>query len=154
MPLVTRTFTSHSRLSTKGDANLYIPFPPLSPPFAIPPASPVAEASAPALSPAPSARAGWASPLSPSPSPTHISRVGLSLLSNLDLLELVAATPAEYFHIAQSLAADLPRLRHLRQTLYQRMTNSPLTQAKPFTRRLEEAFRTLPPSPPLPLTLP
>ena len=44
---------------------------------------------------------------------THASRVGLSLLTNLGLQELVAGTFEEYISIAAGLAGGLERLREL-----------------------------------------
>ncbi|MEW6054477.1 MAG: hypothetical protein AB1552_11935, partial [Nitrospirota bacterium] len=74
---------------------------------------------------------------------THVSRVGVSLLSNAGLPELIAKTPEEYVAIATELAHDLERLRVLRRNLRTMMSNSPLTDAKRFTAHLENCYRTM-----------
>ncbi len=74
---------------------------------------------------------------------THVSRVGVSLLSNVALPELVATSHEQYIEIATSLAQDLPRLARLRATLRQRMAASPLTDAPRFARDVEAAFRQM-----------
>ena len=72
---------------------------------------------------------------------THASRVGLSLLTNLGLQELVAGTFEEYMSIAAGLAGDLARLQELRKSLRERMAHSPLTDAQRFTADLESCYR-------------
>ncbi len=71
----------------------------------------------------------------------HVSRVGVSLLANAGLPELIAKTPEEYVAIAVSLAADRERLANLRQGMRERLWKSPLLDMKSFTRRLEDAYR-------------
>ncbi len=70
----------------------------------------------------------------------HASRVGLSILACLELTELIAYSPEDYVATALRLAADTPRLEQLRKTLRTRLAESPLTDAKGFTARLEEAY--------------
>src|SRR5439155_8139936 len=53
---------------------------------------------------------------------TYVSRQGGSLLTNVGLPELVAATTDDYVRIAASLAADRARLAHLREHLRGMMT--------------------------------
>ncbi len=72
---------------------------------------------------------------------THMSRVGVSLLTRVGLPELIAGTPAEYVAIAARLAADRERLRTLRRGLRARMAGSSLCDAKLVTRELEAALR-------------
>jgi len=72
---------------------------------------------------------------------THVSRVGVSLLNNVGLPELVAGTPQEYVRLAANLANDLPRLRQLHSTLRGRMEQSPLMNAKRLVRSIEDAYR-------------
>ena len=71
---------------------------------------------------------------------THVSRVGVSQLTNIGLPELIAADKDEYVEVAVALASDLPRLAQLRSELRQRMHISPLMDAPRFTRNLEAAF--------------
>jgi predicted O-linked N-acetylglucosamine transferase (SPINDLY family) len=74
---------------------------------------------------------------------THAGRVGVSLLSNLKLTELIAPDREAYVQIAVELARDRKRLASLRQGLRQRMLASPLMNGFDFTRRLEAAYRTM-----------
>jgi predicted O-linked N-acetylglucosamine transferase (SPINDLY family) len=74
---------------------------------------------------------------------THVSRVGVSLLSNMRLKELVANTHEEYVGIAVNLAKAPERLKSLRQGLRNTMAKSPLTDAKRFTREIENCYRSV-----------
>src|SRR5437667_10151971 len=71
---------------------------------------------------------------------THVSRAGVSVLSNVGLSELVAESPEQYVAIAASLAGDFSRLELFRKELRHRMLRSPLLDAKGFTARLENSF--------------
>jgi protein O-GlcNAc transferase len=73
----------------------------------------------------------------------HASRVGTSLLTNIGLPELVAQTEDEYRKIAVQLAADLGKLRFLREHLRDMMRHSPLTNAERFTANLENCYRKM-----------
>ena len=72
---------------------------------------------------------------------THASRVGMSLLSNIGLPELVAATSEEYRALSVNLANDPDRLRSLRKGLRERMNTSALTDPKKFIAGLEALYR-------------
>jgi protein O-GlcNAc transferase len=74
---------------------------------------------------------------------THVSRVGVSQMSNLNLQEMIAQNTDEYVDIATALANDLPRLAALRDGLRQRMATSPLTNVPRFTRFLETAYQDM-----------
>lgn len=71
----------------------------------------------------------------------HAGRMGVSLLSNVGLQELVAHSHEDYIRIAVELAGDLPRLREIRRTLRDRMESSALRDEAGYTRRLESAYR-------------
>lgn len=71
----------------------------------------------------------------------HVARVGVSLLSNVGLPELIASSPDDYVEIAATFARDRDRLVHLRQTLRERMRQSPLMDARGLARDLETAYR-------------
>jgi protein O-GlcNAc transferase len=71
----------------------------------------------------------------------HVSRVGVSLLSNLGLLDLIATTPEQYVEIAVRYAQDLQKLKQLRSTLRERMKQSPLANATRLTQDIEKAYR-------------
>ncbi|MEZ5583809.1 MAG: hypothetical protein R3F37_14620 [Candidatus Competibacteraceae bacterium] len=72
-----------------------------------------------------------------------IARGGVSLLSNLGLTELIAATPQEYIAIVQQLAGDPNRLAMLRADLRERVQTSPLMDGVRFTRNLEALYRQM-----------
>lgn len=73
----------------------------------------------------------------------HAARVGVSLLTQVGLTELIAKTPEDYVHMAVELAKDLDRLAALRAGLRERMRSSPLCNARTFTRNLENAYREM-----------
>ena len=70
-----------------------------------------------------------------------LGRASYSLLANLGLPELAAASEEAYLHLATALAADWTRLTTLRATLRDRMQQSPLVDAPRFARALESAYR-------------
>jgi protein O-GlcNAc transferase len=72
---------------------------------------------------------------------TAVGRGGVSILTHLNLPELIADTREQYVQIATQLANDLPRLSDLRATLRQRMEKSVLMDATRFTRNMEAAYR-------------
>jgi len=55
---------------------------------------------------------------------SHVSRVGVSLLTSVGYPELIAQTPDQYVEIAAQLAGDLPKLSEIRAGLRQRMSAS------------------------------
>ncbi len=71
----------------------------------------------------------------------HVSRVGVSLLSNVGLPELIARNEDEYVSIAAELAGNLATLAGLRATLREQMKDSPLMDAPRFARNVESAYR-------------
>jgi predicted O-linked N-acetylglucosamine transferase (SPINDLY family) len=73
----------------------------------------------------------------------HAARVGVSILSQAGLPELVARTGEDYVRIAAELACDTARLEQLRRTLRARVAASPLGDAKTFTRNLEAVYRDM-----------
>jgi protein O-GlcNAc transferase len=74
---------------------------------------------------------------------SHVSRVGVSMLSNLGLARLIAQSDDEYVEIARSLAADLPGLNSLRRSLRNRLLGAPNTDGLRLTRHLECAYRDM-----------
>lgn len=74
---------------------------------------------------------------------THVSRVGVSLLTNVGLPELVAASEDEYVRIAVELAANTERLSGYRANLRDQMRESRLLDAPSFAREMEVAFRQM-----------
>jgi len=74
---------------------------------------------------------------------SHVSRVGVSLLSTVGLSELVSESSGDYIQKAVRLANDVDRLQDLRAHLRPAMIRSPLTDATGFTRSLEGAYRQM-----------
>ncbi len=73
---------------------------------------------------------------------TPVGRAGLSIATNLGLLELVTTSEDDYVKAAVNLARDLGHLSELRAGLRERMQRSPLMDAPRFARNLETAYRT------------
>ena len=73
----------------------------------------------------------------------HSARVSQSILTRLDLGELIAHSPEEFVSIVSKLAGDRERLAHLRSTLRMRMSQSRLMDSKAHTKAIENAFRKI-----------
>jgi predicted O-linked N-acetylglucosamine transferase (SPINDLY family) len=71
----------------------------------------------------------------------HAGRVGTSLLSQIELRELIAKDPEEYISIAIALGQDPARCSSLRASLRDRLNRSKLCDATGFARRMETAYR-------------
>ncbi|WP_158590406.1 tetratricopeptide repeat protein [Noviherbaspirillum cavernae] len=69
------------------------------------------------------------------------ARMGVTILTNAGLPELVAHSEDAYLDIAAALALDPARLARTRTGLRQRVQASPLMDAPRFTRHLEQAYR-------------
>ena len=74
---------------------------------------------------------------------THVSRVGVSLLTNVGLSELVAESEDEYVRIAVELAGNAERLSSYRANLRDQMRESRLLDGPSFARQIEAAFREM-----------
>jgi predicted O-linked N-acetylglucosamine transferase (SPINDLY family) len=74
---------------------------------------------------------------------THASRVGLSILENSGLHELIAQDSDQYVEIAAALAYAPERLLKYRLTLREQLSCSPLTDAVRFTADLEKVYSEL-----------
>lgn len=73
----------------------------------------------------------------------HVSRVGVSLLSNLGTPQWIAHSRDEYVTIAKELASDVPALAATRSGLRQKMLHSRVTDGVRGARELEGAFRKM-----------
>lgn len=71
------------------------------------------------------------------------SRMGVSILSNAGLPELIAQNADEYVKIAVDLAQDKERLRNIRHHLRARVAASPLMDQEKFARNFENALREM-----------
>jgi predicted O-linked N-acetylglucosamine transferase (SPINDLY family) len=74
---------------------------------------------------------------------SHVSRVGVSLLSTLQLEELIAHSEQEYLEIAVQLAQDHERLTLFRETIRPWMSVSPLCDSEAFAHKVEAAYRQM-----------
>jgi predicted O-linked N-acetylglucosamine transferase (SPINDLY family) len=74
---------------------------------------------------------------------TYCERLGTSVLSNLQLNELIARTPEQYVRIAVDLAKDFGRLAELRAGMRKRMARSPIMDHAGFARDVESLYREL-----------
>ena len=71
---------------------------------------------------------------------TYISRVGVSLLSNLGLEKYIAHSIEEYIQKVIDLAHNEKELKILHQTLRFKMLNSDLANSVNFTKNIESAY--------------
>ena len=74
---------------------------------------------------------------------TADGRAGMSQLFNLGLNELAAHSDDAFVRLAVELAANLPRLAGLRQTLRPRMARSPLMDGARFAGHVETVYRQI-----------
>ena len=73
----------------------------------------------------------------------HAGRVGVSLLNNVGLPELIAKTKDDYVRICCELGVNADRLTELRMGMRTRLQNSPLLDAKKFAENIETAYRNM-----------
>jgi protein O-GlcNAc transferase len=74
---------------------------------------------------------------------TFASRVAASLLTAVDIPELIVESAEAYRSTALALAADPQRLRSVRQRVAQARTGSPLFDTPAYVRRIEELYRRM-----------
>ena len=72
---------------------------------------------------------------------SHVSRVGVSLLSSIGIPDLIASSFDEYVEKAKQLAEDHGRLQTLRQMLRKKMTASALTDGRTMAASIEAIYR-------------
>ena len=70
----------------------------------------------------------------------HAGRVGHSILSGIGLDELSCPDVTRYAEAAVALARDVPRIGAYRSTLRDRLSRSPLMDAKSFAQSVESAY--------------
>jgi len=73
----------------------------------------------------------------------HVERVGLSMLNNVGLGDLAAATAEEFIETAAALAQNPERLIDLRQNLREMFRKSPLADTASFKIEFENLMRKL-----------
>jgi predicted O-linked N-acetylglucosamine transferase (SPINDLY family) len=74
---------------------------------------------------------------------SYVSRVGVNILSQVGLGDLIADTPQDYVRIALDLAENIPRLTKLHETLRNLLERSPLMDEKGYTHHVEAAMRQM-----------
>ena len=72
-----------------------------------------------------------------------VSRIGESLLQNMDLEAWIADTPEDYVKKTRRFATDAEALSLLRRSLRDRLLQSTICDAKRFTRNLETSFQEM-----------
>jgi predicted O-linked N-acetylglucosamine transferase (SPINDLY family) len=75
--------------------------------------------------------------------PAWVSRLGLSLLSNLDFGKFVASTDEQFIAKAMALAANPDLLVPMRAALRSRLQASPVCNAKRLAGDLDVAYRRM-----------
>ncbi|WML35496.1 hypothetical protein [Clostridium sp. OS1-26] len=73
----------------------------------------------------------------------HASRVGVSLLTNVGLDELIAYSEEEYIQKAVDLAGNIEKLKKIKLNLRTNMKSSPLMEGDKFTKELEKVYKNL-----------
>ncbi|OJT95528.1 MAG: hypothetical protein BGN82_10560 [Alphaproteobacteria bacterium 65-7] len=73
----------------------------------------------------------------------YAARVATSLLTALEMDELVTHTPKEYETLALALARDPARLKTLRDRLADKRRTAPLFDTPRFARDLEAAYAAM-----------
>ena len=72
-----------------------------------------------------------------------VSRMGVTILTNAGLSELIAKNTGEYVKIAADLANDRDRLKNLRHGLREKAAASPLMDQQRFVGNMESAYRDM-----------
>ena len=73
----------------------------------------------------------------------HAGRVGASVLSAAGLSDWLADAPESFVALADYMAADVPRLARLRESLRRQLAKSSLCDATDFVHRLEAAIQQI-----------
>jgi predicted O-linked N-acetylglucosamine transferase (SPINDLY family) len=73
----------------------------------------------------------------------YIERQGASILNAINLDELITSTPEEYIIRAATLAKDYKRHVELKESLRERMTQSPLCNGRDMAEALEITYRKM-----------
>ena len=73
----------------------------------------------------------------------HASRVGVSILNSIGLIDFIADNEDDYINKAIYLANDIELLSNIRKNLRKLMKKSPLTDGIVFTKKLESLYRNL-----------
>lgn len=74
---------------------------------------------------------------------SHASRVGASILNNLELSDLIAYSTEEYIQIAKKIAGNIDEISEYKNTLREKLQSSPLMDAISLTRNLENEYKRI-----------
>jgi predicted O-linked N-acetylglucosamine transferase (SPINDLY family) len=74
---------------------------------------------------------------------SHRHRLVATVLTHAGYPQFIAETPEQYVRLAQSLAADIPTLANLRQSLRSQLLASRLCDGERFTREFESTLSSL-----------
>jgi predicted O-linked N-acetylglucosamine transferase (SPINDLY family) len=72
-----------------------------------------------------------------------LGRIGSSLMTNLGMNEWIAETEEDYVHKAINFASDFDSLALIRESLRERMINSPLMDEVSFAGDVEAAYQKM-----------
>ena len=86
---------------------------------------------------------GWGVPVITLQGNRHVGRVGASILTQLDLTDLITETEEEYISRGIQLSSNIAQLTGLRSSMRQFMQNSPICDAASFARDVETAYRKM-----------
>jgi predicted O-linked N-acetylglucosamine transferase (SPINDLY family) len=76
------------------------------------------------------------------PGQTAAGRAGMSILTNVGLQDLIAATEDQYIQVTCDLASDRARRSHLRTALRDQVVRSRMMNAPKFAREVENCYAT------------
>jgi len=71
------------------------------------------------------------------------SRMGVTILTNAGMPELIAQNTEDYISIAVNMASDKDALRKIRQGLRERFADSPVMDREKFAKNMEIAYRQM-----------
>ena len=71
---------------------------------------------------------------------SYQARMGASILTSINLPELITNTPEEYESLAIELATNPEKLKTIKKKLASNLSTAPLFDTKLFTKHLESAY--------------
>jgi predicted O-linked N-acetylglucosamine transferase (SPINDLY family) len=74
---------------------------------------------------------------------SYQARMGASILTSINLPELITNSPEEYEALAIELATNPEKLKAIKEKLASNLTSAPLYNTKLFTKNLESAYTTM-----------
>jgi protein O-GlcNAc transferase len=74
---------------------------------------------------------------------SHVSRVGASILTNLEFTDFIADDIKSYINLASDIISNLDKLEIIRQNLRKKMQNSQLCDGSLFAQNVEHAYQKM-----------